>query len=166
MSVRILTATALLAIVALGPAVAQGKADFSGIWKFNVEKSDPMVGVTGGGGGGRGGMAMAVTTITQTAAKLTIETKFGDQTQNLAYNLDGSESVNTGMRGESRSKAVWDGPDLVINSENTFSGPNGPMTRSSKEVRTLSADGKTMTVTTTRTTPNGEQTTKRVFDRQ
>jgi hypothetical protein len=37
---------------------------------------------------------------------------------------------------------------------------------SAKEVRTLSADGKTMTVTTTRQTPNGEMTNKRVYDKQ
>ena len=51
MSVRILTVAALLGSIALQPVLAQGKTDFSGNWKINTEKSDPM----GGGGGGGGG---------------------------------------------------------------------------------------------------------------
>jgi hypothetical protein len=90
----------------------------------------------------------------------------GEMTRSSVYNLDGSESVNTTQRGESKSKVTWDGANLVITTESTFNGPNGAMTSTSKEVRSLSADGKTMTVTTTRTTPNGEMTTKRVYDKQ
>lgn len=170
MSVRILTAAALLTSFVLRPAAAQGKTDFSGNWKMNVEKSDPMGGPGGGmGGGGMGGgmnMANAIITISQAGGKLTIETKMGETTRSSVYNLDGSESVNTTGRGESKSKATWDGANLVITTESTFNGPNGAMTTTSKEVRSLSADGKTMTVTTTRTTPNGEMTTKRVYDKQ
>lgn len=162
MSARILTVAALLASVALRPAAAQGKTDFSGSWKINPEKSDPM-----GGGGGGGGMATAVTTITQTATQLTIETKFGDQTRTTTYFLDGKESTNQGRGGgETKSKTHWDGSSLVIESTGSFNGPNGAMTFTSKEVRTLGEDGKRMTVATTRSTPNGEVTTKRVYDKQ
>jgi hypothetical protein len=164
MSARILTVAALLATVALQPANAQAKADFSGTWKLNVEKSDPMQG--GGGGGGGGGMAAPIT-ITQSGGKLVIESKRGEQTVTSTYNLDGSESVNPGMRGgETKSKATWDGNNLVISSESSFTGPNGAMTVTSKDVRSLSSDGKTMTVVSTRQTPNGETTTKRVYDKQ
>jgi hypothetical protein len=169
MSARILTVAALLASVALRPAAAQGKTDFSGSWKINTEKSDPMGGGMGGGGGGGAGgsgMANAVTTITQTATQLTIETKFGDQTRTTNYSLDGKESTNQGRMGETKSKAHWDGSSLVIQSTGSFNGPNGAMAFTSKEVRTLGDDGKTMTVVTTRSTPNGEVTTKRVFDKQ
>ena len=82
------------------------------------------------------------------------------------YNLDGTESVNTTPRGESKSTAMWDAANLVISTESSFNGPNGTMTVSSKAVRNLSADGKMMTVTTTRTTPNGVTTTKQVYDKQ
>ena len=173
MSIRILTATALLATVALRPALAQGdkKPDFSGTWKVNTEKSDPM----GGGGGAAAGGAsaglsprpMGPTTITQSATELIISTSMGDQTRKFTYSLDGKETTNPGMRGgETKSKAHWDGNSLVIENTGTMKGPNGDVTVTSKEVHTLSEDGKTMTVVTTRTTPNGEQTTKRVYDKQ
>ena len=165
MSARILTVATLLASVAIQPAIAQGKTDFSGTWKMNVEKSDP-IGQGMGGGGGGGGTATAVA-ITQKDGKLLVATTRGDQTTTATFNLDGTESVNASMRGgETKSKATWDGATLVIASESTFNGPNGSMTVNSKEVRSLSADGTMMTVVTTRTTPNGEQTTKRVFDKQ
>ena len=160
MSTRILTVAALLATVALQPAAAQGKTDFSGSWKMNVEKSDPMGGGGGGGGGGANMMATAVTMITQSATQLVIETKFGDQSRSATYNLDGKESVNTGMRGgETKSTVKWDGASLVIESVNATG-------QTSKEVRSLSADGKQMTVVTTRQGQNGEMTTKRVYDKQ
>lgn len=164
MTARILTTAALLATFAASPALAQGKADFSGAWKMNVEKSDPM---GGGGGGGGAGMRDAVTTITQTATELTLVTKFGEQTRTLTYKLDGSESVNPGMRGgETKSKVKWDGATLVIESVSNVTGPNGDMQVTSKEVRSLSADGKTMTVVSTRQGQNGEVTQKRVYDKQ
>jgi hypothetical protein len=116
---------------------------------------------------GGGGMAPAPTVITQAAGKLTIETKFNDQSITTVYNLDGSESTNTTQRGESKSKAHWDGASLVIETTSTFNGPNGAVTRTSKEVRSLSEDGKTMTVVTTSTGRDGtEQTRKRVYDKQ
>jgi hypothetical protein len=163
MSARIITMAALLGSIALQPAVAQSKTDFSGNWKVNAEKSDPM----GGGGGGGGGMSTAVTTITQAGGKLTVETKFGDQTRTSVYNLDGSESTNTSQRGESKSKAHWDGDALVIETTSTFNGPNGAVTTTSKEVRTLSADGKVMTVVRTGPGRDGVETTRKtVYDKQ
>ena len=165
MSARFLTTAALLATMVAGPALAQAKPpcpDFSGAWKMNVEKSDPMGGGPGGGGGGAG-MADAITTITQTATELTVTTKFGDQTRTLTYKLDGSESVNPGMRGgESKSKAHWDGNSLVIETTQNVTGPNGDMQITTKETRTLSADGKQMTVVSS--SQRGER--KRVYDKQ
>ena len=173
----ILTAAALLATVALRPALGQEdkKPDFSGTWKLNTEKSDPMGGRAGAGGGGGGGgvsaglspMNMGPTTITQSATELVISTAMGEQTRKYTYSLEGKETTNPGMRGgETKSKAHWDGNSLVIENTGTMKGPNGDVTVTSKEVHTLSEDGKTMTVVTTRTTPNGEQTTKRVYDKQ
>lgn len=159
MSMRSLTIAALLASAALSPAAAQNKPDFGGTWKLNTEKSDPMGGMGGGGGGGGGAMMMSATTITQNATQLVIETKFGDQTRTTTYNLDGKESVNAGRNGEMKSMVSWDGATLVISSTNA----NG---NTSKEVRSLSADGKTMTVIRTSQTPNGEMTRKTVYDKQ
>lgn len=168
MSARIITLAAVLTTFAVHSAVSQAKPNFSGTWKLNVEKSDPMGGGGGGGGGaGGGGMGAAPITIDQTDAKLTVTRTFNDQTTTSVYNLDGSESTNTSPRGESKSKAHWDGASLVIETTSTFNGQNGPMTINSKEVRTLSADGKTMTVVSTRPGRDGTETTRKtVYDKQ
>ncbi len=171
MSVRILTVATLLASAALSPLAAQAKPSFAGSWKVNTEKSDPMGGGMGGGGGGGGGgmggmMGSMVTTITQTDTKLVLETKMGENTRTSTYNLDGTESTNTTPRGESKSKVHWDGASLVIETTSSFNGPNGAMTTTSKEVRTLSPDAKIMTVVRTSQGPNGETTRKTVYDKQ
>jgi hypothetical protein len=164
MTARFLSTAALLAAFATAPALAQAKPDFSGAWKMNAEKSDPM----GGGGGGGGGMMRdAVTTITQTATELTLVTKFGENSRTATYKLYGTESANPGLRGgETKTKAKWDGATLVLEHVRNMSGPNGDMQMTSKEVRSLSADGKTMTVVTTSQGPNGEMTRKMVYDKQ
>lgn len=159
MSGRILAVAALVASLSVQQAVAQAKPSFAGTWKMNMEKSDPM-------GGGGGGMAMAPLVITQTDKQLVITRNVNGQDQVTTYNLDGTESTNTTGRGESKSKAHWEGSSLVIETTSTFNGQSGPMTITSKEVRSVSADGKEMTISTTRTTQNGEQTTKRVYDKQ
>ena len=157
MSARILTVAAVLTSFALHSAVGQAKPNFSGTWKLNTEKSDPMGG--GGGGGGGGGMTMGALTITQTETELVTEQSFGEQVRKSTYFLDGRESTNPGMRGgESKSKARWEGNALVIETTSVM----GDNTVTTKSVRTLSDDGKTLTVVTTR----GETTRKTVYDKQ
>ncbi len=171
---------ALLALVA-APATAQ-KPDFSGTWKINTEKSDPMgpPGGMGGGnqqppadaggnrppGGGMGGMRVTEMFITQFESKLVIEQKMGDQSRMLTYYLDGRESKNPGMRGnEMTTKSTWADNAIVTEGENTFKGPMGEMTIKSRETRTLSEDGKTMTTISVINTPRGEMTRKMVYDK-
>jgi hypothetical protein len=101
--------------------------------------------------------------IKQTETTLTIEREMGGQTATLTYKLDGTESVNPGMRGgEVKSKTRRDGDKLVTESSQTMNTPNGEMSIQSKEVRSMAADG-TMLVEMTRTTPRGTQTSKLVF---
>lgn len=173
-----LAVLALLALVA-SPAVAQ-KPDFSGTWKINTEKSDPMGPPGGMGGqppadgaggnrppgGGMGGMRVTEMFITQFESKIVIEQKMGDQTRMLTYYLDGRESKNPGMRGnEMTTKSTWVDNTIVTEGENTFKGPMGEMTIKSKETRVLSEDGKTMTITSVINTPRGEMTRKMVYDK-
>lgn len=113
---------------------AQMKTDFSGTWTLDATKSD----APGGRGGGRG--PQGPVTIKQTASDIAI----GQAT----YKLDGSESVNQ-MQGrggmmEAKSKAHWDGAKLVIETTRDMGGN----TVTSTETRSLSADGKEMTVET------------------
>jgi hypothetical protein len=157
MSARILTVAAVLTSLALHSAVGQAKPNFSGTWKLNTEKSDAM------GGGGGGGMTPGALVITQTATELTTEQTFGDQVRKATYYLDGRESTNPGGRGgEAKSKTRWEGNSLIIETTSMM----GENTVTSKAVRTLSEDGKTMTVVTTRPGPNGETTRKTVYDKQ
>jgi hypothetical protein len=76
----------------------------------------------------------------------------------LAYTTDGKESVN----GDSKGSAQWIGDKLMIESSREFQGA----TLKQKEIWTLSADGKTLTVDSHVSIPNGEFDVKQVFDRQ
>jgi hypothetical protein len=60
----------------------------------------------------------------------------------LRYTTDGKESVNTVRGIPSKSKVVWKGKQLVIQSETEIGG--GQLT--TKETWTLSEDGKTLTI--------------------
>jgi hypothetical protein len=141
------TLTILAAMILPIPARAQSKADFSGTWTLDTAKSDPPP--QGRGGGGRG--PAGPVEIKQTAAEITI----GPAT----YKLDGSESINEGRGGQAKSKAHWDGAKLVIETSRDIQG----MSITSKEVRSLSADGKEMTVDTAISTPQGDQNRKQVY---
>jgi Tol biopolymer transport system component len=116
------------------PAMAQaqaGKTNFSGNWVFNAEKSKLPEGGQGGGMRGGGGSFVAK----QEANLLTVERTRTNQdgqatTTVMKYTLDGKESINTNPRGDSKSVATW------------------------------SADGKTLTIVTSRTFDmNGETRT-------
>lgn len=162
-----LVAVAALTLIA-APLAAQ-KPDFSGSWKLNAELSDPAMapGGGGGGGGGRAGMGRATELfITQSDSKISIESKAGDQTRMTSFYLDGKESRNAGMRGaEMVTKSTWVDNTIVTEGENTMTTPMGEMKIKSKEVRSLSADGKQMTVVSTFTTPQGDRTRKMVYDK-
>ena len=121
----------------------------------------------GGQRPGGGGMFRATDlSIIQMDSKISIEQKMGDQTRNVAYYLDGRESKNPGMRGaEMTTKSTWVENTIVTDGENTFTTPMGEMTIKTHEVRTLSDDGKTMTIVSTATTPRGEMTRKTVYDK-
>jgi len=150
-------AFALVVVAAIGLG-AQG-TNFAGTWAFDQAKSQmPQM---GGGGGGRGpGGPM---TITQTAAELTIERAgMGGQTTKSVYKLDGSESVNTTGRGESKSTCKWDGAKLVMTTTSTF----GERTMTSTAVYSLSADGKVLTVEQTRPGPDGDVKSTMVYNKQ
>ncbi len=153
--------TAAVVLAAAVAVVAQKTPDFSGRWTFDPSKSEmPQMGGGRMGGGMGGEMTLA---IKQTATELTIDQKMGEMTRTMTYKLDGTESVNPGMRGgEARSTSKWDGDKLVTESTQTMSGPSGEMTMKSKEIRSLAADG-TMVVETTRETPRGTMTSKLVF---
>jgi hypothetical protein len=164
--------SAALAVPAL--VLAQAKADLSGTWTFDEAKSDPAPAPPGSGGGGRGGgggggggrMGGGTPTklvIKQTGGELMVESTLANGAQTAVYKLDGSESVNKMGMGEAKSKASWEGANLVIAGKQAISTPQGDFEIDTKDV--YSVAGSTLTVTTSRTTPRGEITRKLVFNK-
>ena len=85
-----------------------------------------------------------------------------DSSSDLRYTTDGKECINKVTNGDAKGTAKWEGDALVIES----SQMNGPQELKSREVWTLSSDGKTLTVQTHLTLPQGGIDVKQVFDRQ
>jgi hypothetical protein len=165
-------ALALSAALAVPALVHAQKADFSGTWTFDEAKSDAPAGPgaggggrgAGGGGGGRmGGGTPSKLVIKQTGTELTVERTLANGTETAVYKLDGSESTNKTGMGESKMKAAWDGANLVLTGKQAVSTPQGNFEIDAKEV--YSVAGAVLTVTTTRTTPRGENTRKLVFNK-
>lgn len=129
---RLISLTLMLALMIPVMVNAQaGKTSFAGDWTLNAEKSTQPQGGQGGGMRMGGGNFVA----TQEANLLTVvRTRTGQDgqptTTTMKYTLDGKESLNTSPRGDSKSVAKW------------------------------SADGKSLTIETSRTMDmNGQSTT-------
>ncbi len=129
----------VMALAVSGLAVAQAKPDFSGKWAPKDA--------------GAGGPMAGPMTVKQAGNELTTERSFNDQTMTSVYKLDGTESTNKTMRGESKSTAKLEGGKLVIKTKSE--GPNGPM--ETTQTWTLSADGKELTILNV--SSRGERTT-------
>lgn len=141
-----LTALATVAALVLGSAAvfAQAKPNFAGKWTL-----DPASAPAPGGGGGRGGRGGGLgqdLTIAQDASTLTLDYVGGGRNPGpvkLTYNLDGSESKNTGMGGnEQVSKAVWEGDKLVVTTQLNFGG------NTFEQKRTFSLEGGNLAIET------------------
>jgi hypothetical protein len=123
-----------------------GKPDFSGTWNLDKEKSEM------GSGPGRGQrMAAPSMTIDHKDPELIIKRKLEfqgeERTQELKYTTDGKPNTNQGFRGRTiNSKTYWEGSKLVT--EATRETPQG--TVETKEIYSLSDDGKTLTIETSR----------------
>lgn len=159
-----------IAVATATLALAQAKPDFSGTWTLDLDRSEtggPPGGAPGGDRPGRGqGFPLdAKFVVKQTASELSIDQQVGGNSNVTTFKLDGSESVNTGMRGgQVKSKARWDGSRLIVESTQAMNTPDGERTLETKEIRSLAADG-TMIVERTTVTPRGTRTQKLVFKR-
>ena len=164
-------ALAALAVLLGAPAAtvsAQG-TDFSGTWNLDRDSSELPQGRGGGrGGGGRGGRGrlMAETlVITQTAASVTVEHQSDGQSRSIEYALDGSETTVQQGNGTLTVSASWDGATLVTEGTQSIETGRGNFTLDLTERRTLSSDGRTLTIETTRGTPRGSQTFRLVYQK-
>jgi len=149
----VLAAGALL----VGVATQAASQNLSGEWKLNFAKSNY-------------GKFPAPSSMTRKIAhndpKLILTTMQkgaqGEVTSKLVYTTDGKESINQVAGGESKGIAQWIGDKLMIESSREFQG----VTLKQKDIWTLSADGKTLTIDSHVSIPNGEFDIKQVFDRQ
>jgi hypothetical protein len=103
-----------------GGLFAQGKANFSGTWTPDAEKTaaaNPAPpaggggggGRAGGGGGGRGGGQAGPMTVKQDATTLSVERAGQNGPTTTTYKLDGSKQTVTMGQGEATVVAKPDG---------------------------------------------------------
>ena len=149
-------AASLAALLVFGIS-AQAAPNLSGEWKLSVVKSNY---------GAFPAPQSMVRKVSYAEPKLSMHTvqkgAQGEVTSDLAYTTDGKPSVNKLQSGESKGTAQWIGDKLMIESERVVQGA----TLTQKEIWSLSADGKTLTVDAHVTLPNGEFDVKQVFERQ
>ncbi len=166
--------SAFAIMMAITLARTQGKPDFTGTWVVDtVERPErPDGGRREGGAGRRGGGFMRMlekgdrVRIKHTAERLTVTSSVESGEQVNTYSLDGSESTNTSRRGGAmKTNTRWEGAALVTTGTRSVNGPMGEMTLKTREVRSLSDDGRLMTVRTTVDTPRGQMTTAVTFVR-
>ena len=168
---RLVSLTLMLTLIAPVMINAQaGKTNFAGDWTLNAEKSTQPQGGQGGGGGMRMGGGNFVAT--QEANLLTVvRTRTGQDgqptTTTMKYTLDGKESINTSPRGDSKSVAKWsaDGKSLTIETTRTMDMNGESRTMKSTEVWSLT-DAKTLAVSTTRQSPDGEVKSNMVYEKK
>ena len=156
-------AVILAFIVPVTTNAQSGKANFAGTWAFNESKSD-----MGQGGRGFGGGDMVVKQDGNTmSVDRTRTNRDGESVTTEKYSLDGKETVNSTGRGDSKSVAKWsaDGKSLSVTTSRTFDMNGETREMKSTAVWTLT-DAKTLAVTTTMNTQNGEMTRKMVYDKK
>ncbi|HYK88239.1 MAG TPA: hypothetical protein VE398_05690 [Acidobacteriota bacterium] len=156
--------TGLLVFVIALLALALAAPNFSGTWVRDKTQSDPMM---GGRGGGQA-MDMEVTlTIKQDGNNFEVATQRGERNSEAKYTLDGKENKNSTGRGETISKSRVEGDKLLIEGVRKMTRQSGEtMEMKFSEEYSLSADGKVLTVKSTATTPQGERTSKQVYNKK
>ncbi len=128
-----------------GATLAQKVANFSGSWQFNPEKSKNV--------GMMAQMKMALT-IQQSDSSLDITTSTTfqgrDEDSKIHYDLTGKPVTNElPMGGPSETVSKWDGGKLVTTWTGESAVAGGPKVVRT-ETRSLTADGKAMTVESVR----------------
>jgi len=134
----IIVAASLAASAALG----QGRPDLSGTWMLQAAA-----------GGERVGTEPQRLVIAQSATELTLTRTSTRGEQTVTYRLDGVETVESNMLGDTRVRAGWDGDRLLVTRTRTLNAPSGPVEDTSQEA--YDRDGGTLVVTATRKMPDG-----------
>jgi len=91
-----------------------------------------------------------------------------EKTVSQKFTLDGSQNTNPASNGggEFKSSSVWKNDRLTNSGTQTVTMRDQSYNMTVKEEYSLSNDGKTLTIKTTRTTQRGETNSKQVFRKQ
>jgi hypothetical protein len=162
---RLAVYASLAALLAPPALAAQDHPNLSGTWVLNRAKStvttqnrlqDPA----------EGEAQNLVLDIEQTAGQVTI-TRRGGAAEPIVLAFDGREIQSVGPRGGNlTSRSRWEGKVLVTESTREVTGKNGPYTVSTRDERSLSADGLVLTLKSVSRTPRGKFDRVLVFDRR
>jgi hypothetical protein len=137
--------------------VCFAKPNFSGKWQMDNAKSDF---------GPLPGPQKMLRTVQHDEPKIKIVNEQagaqGEIRTELNYTTDGKEFTNTSRGGESKGTASWVGDSLVVKTKRTLQGAEVDQT----DRWTMSPDGKTMDISTTLKTPQGEFEIKIAFEKQ
>ena len=168
MRAKIAALTALLLVASVaGAQQPKAKKNFAGTWVLDAAKSEGLM---------MPGLEQTMT-VKQDGDKFENESKLktqrGERTMNESFTADGKEGEFTMRMRQNETKGKrtvkWssDGTSVEVNEAADIQTPDGG-TASIKTTRkwSLSADGKTLTIEESRTSPRGEQKSKRVFNKQ
>ena len=180
----------MLGMILLPTLAMAATPDFSGTWARDSANSDPVPdlaywmtrvapppprapggasaagGAAAGGGGAQRPAPVVLLTVHQDAKTLHV---VDSQSAIHEYTLDGDGSphakpMDTGIQ-KAEVTAKLQADNLVIETSGPFGGMPGNVTLKVKEVWSLSPDGKTLTVATTRDIPARHQEYKQVYTR-
>ena len=137
--------------------VAADKPDFSGEWVMNAAKSD---------WGQIPPPSKFIRKIDHKdpnmAMNTTIASSQGEMSTDVKYTTDGKEATNSIRGTDVKGTMSWAGNDIQLVTKRQI--PDGELVQ--KEDWKLSADGKTMDVTSKMTAPQGEMTLKLVLEKK
>lgn len=154
---KFLSIAVCIVLMTVGQALAGAPVDFSGTWTLDPAHSDmgmtmpPAMAAK---------MPQVTVVVTQTANQVTVERQRGEK---AVYNLDGTPSINP-LPGGGQSTTVlhWEGSVLKGKTVSTIQGK--PMEL--LDERTLSADGKTMTVKVFHQNAGGPKTQTLIYTKK
>ncbi len=159
----------MLGMILLPTLAMAATPDFSGSWVRNAAGSDPipnqMYWMTRAGNamGGGGRNPEVVLNVHQNGKTLTVA---DSQSPQRNYVLDGAahtRKTDTGIQKATETSTLQADNSVVVETTEPFGGMPGNIELKMKAVWTLSADGKTLTIVTTRDIPARVQTYKEVY---
>jgi hypothetical protein len=145
----------VLIVVSILPA-ASNKPNFSGVWKLDVSKSEF----------GKAPVPKSlISQIEHHDPEIKVHSDItgpqGSYSTDYRWVTDGRENVNTMRGNEIRATVVWNGQTLASNAKTTVNGAVLTIV----DLWTLSADGRTLTVSRTVQGPQGTAEQTYVYDK-